>query len=56
MRTLSELQRQMSKLFEQLMERQGHLSRDAATEQDPQGDTQEPDEDVHRALRGDRQE
>ena len=31
-----------------------HLSRDAATEQDSQGDTQEPGEEVRRALRGDR--
>ena len=54
MRTLGELQRQMSKLFEQLRERQGHLSKEAATEQDPQGNPQEFDEEVRRALRGGR--
>ena len=31
-----------------------HLSRDAATEQDPQGDPQESGQEVRRALRGDR--
>ncbi len=50
MRTLGELQRQLSKLFEQSREIQRHLSRDAATEQDPQGDLQEPNKELRRAL------